>query len=298
MSILLLNKEKDMTSFSAVKQAQKELGFKKAGHGGTLDPLATGVLPIFFEQSTKFLQFFNSETKEYIADFIFGISSNTEDITGILTYEKINKEPKEIEIKRALKKFEGITEQLPPKFSAKKINGVPMYKLARKGQDFNRTPQKINIYNIELLGYEYPRFQIKVSCSKGTYIRTLGVDIGKSLDQSVSMCELKRTKFGSLDLNESVTLTELKNLDKQEKMQYVRRVEEILIDIPQVEIRSSEVTKFQNGCQIKAREIEDTGKHFIFNKKELLGLGIVDDNFMINPLKVLTKGEKIRNELK
>ena len=148
MSILLLNKEKDMTSFSAVKQAQKELGFKKAGHGGTLDPLATGVLPIFFEQSTKFLQFFNSETKEYIADFIFGISSNTEDITGILTYEKINKEPKEIEIKRALKKFEGITEQLPPKFSAKKINGVQMYKLARKGQDFNRTPQKINIYNI------------------------------------------------------------------------------------------------------------------------------------------------------
>ena len=106
MSILLLNKEKDMTSFSAVKQVQKELGFKKAGHGGTLDPLATGVLPIFFEQSTKFLQFFNSETKEYIADFIFGISSNTEDITGILTYEKINKEPKEIEIKRALKKFE------------------------------------------------------------------------------------------------------------------------------------------------------------------------------------------------
>mgnify|MGYP001284103645 CR=1 FL=1 len=108
MSILLLNKEKDMTSFSAVKQAQKELGFKKAGHGGTLDPLATGVLPIFFEQSTKFLQFFNSETKEYIADFIFGISSNTEDITGVLTYDKTNKEPKEIEIQRVLKKFEGI----------------------------------------------------------------------------------------------------------------------------------------------------------------------------------------------
>ena len=178
MSILLLNKEKNMTSLSAVKQAQKELGFSKAGHGGTLDPLATGVLPIFFDQSTKFLQFFNSETKEYIADFIFGISSNTEDITGILTYEKAKKEPKESEIKSALKKFEGITEQIPPKFSAKKINGVPMYKLARKGQDFERKSQKINIHNIELLEYEYPRFQIKISCSKVTYIRTLGVDIG------------------------------------------------------------------------------------------------------------------------
>ena len=121
MSILLLNKEKNMTSFSAIKEAQKELGFSKAGHGGTLDPLATGVLPIFFDQSTKFLQFFNSETKEYIADFIFGISSNTEDITGILTYEKAKKEPKESEIKSALKKFEGITEQIPPKFSVRAL---------------------------------------------------------------------------------------------------------------------------------------------------------------------------------
>lgn len=298
MSILLLDKEKGMTSFSAIKQAQKELGFSKAGHGGTLDPIATGVLPIFFDQSTKFLQFFNSETKEYIADFVFGISSNTQDITGILTYESLDNEPNEIDIRNALKKFEGVSKQLPPKFSAKKINGVPMYKLARKGQEFERKTQMINIYNIELLKYEFPKFQIKVLCSKGTYIRTLGVDIGKSLQQAVSMCELKRTKFGALTLDETITLTKLKNLDKDEKMQYVRRVEEILIDIPQVEIRSSEVTKFQNGCQIKAREIEDTGKHFIFNKKELLGLAIVDENFMINPLKVLTKGEKIRNELK
>ena len=130
MCILLLDKEKGMTSFSAIKQAQKELGFNKAGHGGTLDPLATGILPIFFDQSTKFLQFFNLENKEYIADFVFGISSNTEDITGLLSYESSTKEPKEIDIKNALKKFEGITEQLPPKFSAKKINGVPMYKLS------------------------------------------------------------------------------------------------------------------------------------------------------------------------
>ena len=288
MSILLLDKEKGMTSFSAIKQAQRELGFQKAGHGGTLDPIATGVLPIFFDQATKFLQFFNTETKEYIADFVFGVSSNTEDISGILSYESSGEEPDETDIKNTLKKFEGITEQIPPKFSAKKINGVPMYKLARKGHDFERKTQKINILNIELIKYEFPRFQIKVTCSKGTYIRTLGVDIGKSLNQAVSMCELNRTKFGSLALDKTITLTKLKNLDKNEKMQYVRRVEEILIDIPQVEIRSSEVTKFQNGCQIKAREIEDTGKHFIFYKKELLGLGIVDENFMINPRKVLT----------
>ena len=297
MSILLLNKDKGMTSFFALKQAQKNLGFLKAGHGGTLDPLATGLLPIFFEQSTKFLQYFNTQSKEYIAEYVFGISSNTEDITGILTYTD-HGEPTEAELYKALKSFLGEQIQIPPKFSAKKINGVPMYKLARQGKEFDRQEQKINIFEIDLINYEFPKFKIKVSCSKGTYIRTLGVDIGKTLNQSVSMCELQRTKFGHLRLEDSISLSELKNLDKNQKMQYVRRVEEILIDIPQVKIRSSEVKKFQNGCQLEAREIEKTGKHFIFYEKELLGLGLVDNTLQINPLKVLTKGEKKENELK
>ena len=297
MSILLLNKDKGMTSFFALKQAQKNLGFLKAGHGGTLDPLATGLLPIFFEQSTKFLQYFNTQSKEYIAEYVFGISSNTEDITGILTYTD-HGEPTEAELYKALKSFLGEQIQIPPKFSAKKINGVPMYKLARQGKEFDRQEQKINIFEIDLINYEFPKFKIKVSCSKGTYIRTLGVDIGKTLNQSVSMCELQRTKFGHLRLEDSISLSELKNLDKNQKMQYVRRVEEILIDIPQVKIRSSEVKKFQNGCQLEAREIEKTGKHFIFYEKELLGLGLVDNKLQINPLKVLTKGEKKENELK
>ena len=298
MSILLLNKDKGMTSFYALKQAQKNLGFSKAGHGGTLDPLATGLLPIFFEQSTKFLQYFNTESKEYIAEYIFGISSNTEDISGILTYKDYEEEPTKDQLCKTLDSFLGEQTQVPPKFSAKKINGIPMYKLARKGEEFDRKEQKINIHEINLLEYEFPRFKIKVCCSKGTYIRTLGVDIGKRLNQSVSLCELQRTKFGHLNLDDSISLSELKNLDKNQKMQYVRRVEEILIDIPKVKIRSSEVKKFQNGCQLEAREIEKTGKHFIFYKKELLGLGLVDNKLQINPLKVLTKGEKKENELK
>jgi tRNA pseudouridine55 synthase len=298
MSILLLNKDKGMTSFYALKQAQKNLGFSKAGHGGTLDPLATGLLPIFFEQSTKFLQYFNTESKEYIAEYVFGISSNTEDISGILTYSETEEEPTEDQICKVLDSFLGEQAQVPPKFSAKKINGTPMYKLARRGKEFDRKEQKINILEISLLEYKFPRFKIKVSCSKGTYVRTLGVDIGKRLNQSVSLCGLQRTKFGHLNLDDSISLAELKNLDKNQKMQYVRRVEEILIDIPQVEIRSSEVKKFQNGCQLEAREIEKTGKHFIFYKKELLGLGLVDNELQINPLKVLTKGEKKENELK
>ena len=219
MSILLLNKDKGMTSFYALKQAQKNLGFSKAGHGGTLDPLATGLLPIFFEQSTKFLQYFNTESKEYIAEYIFGISSNTEDISGILTYKDYEEEPTKDQLCKTLDSFLGEQTQVPPKFSAKKINGIPMYKLARKGEEFDRKEQKINIHEINLLEYEFPKFKIKVCCSKGTYIRTLGVDIGKRLNQSVSLCELQRTKFGHLNLDDSISLSELKNLDKNQKMQ-------------------------------------------------------------------------------
>ena len=297
MSVIILNKEKNVTSFKAIKDVQKEMKFKKAGHGGTLDPLATGVLPIFFNSSTRFIEYIANDSKEYVAEFVLGLSSNTEDITGILTHID-HGEPTEAELCHALKSFLGEQIQIPPKFSAKKINGVPMYKLARQGKEFDRQEQKINIFEIDLINYEFPKFKIKVSCSKGTYIRTLGVDIGKTLNQSVSMCELQRTKFGHLRLEDSISLSELKNLDKNQKMQYVRRVEEILIDIPQVKIRSSEVKKFQNGCQLEAREIEKTGKHFIFYKKELLGLGLVDNTLQINPLKVLTKGEKKENELK
>ncbi len=232
MSILLLHKEKGMSSFSALKQAQRELGFSKAGHGGTLDPLATGLLPIFFEQSTKFLQFFNTESKEYIAEYVFGISSNTEDITGVLTYKNFDKEPSKLELSSVLDRFLGEQTQIPPRFSAKKIEGTPMYKLARQGKDFEREPQKINIFEIDLISYDFPKFKIKVSCSKGTYIRTLGVDIGKMLNQAVSMCELQRTKFGHLKLDDSISLSELKNLDKEQKMQDVKGVGEILIGYP------------------------------------------------------------------
>ena len=291
MTILLLNKDKGETSFSSIEQAQKILNFKKAGHAGTLDPLATGLLPIFFNQSTKFIQYFNTESKEYIADFIIGLSSNTEDITGYLSYELNSSEPTQDELKKAIDEFYGKSLQIPPIYSAKKIKGKPMHRLARKGIDFERAPHEIEIFNIELLEYEFPRFRIKVFCSKGTYIRTLGVDIGKKINQSVCMSGLVRTKFGHLDLDQTITLSNLKNLDKDKKMQYVRRIEEILIDIPKVEIRSSEVKNFQNGCQVMAREIKKTGKHFIFNNEDLLGMGEVDKNLNIQPIKVLVKGE-------
>ena len=234
MSVLILNKEKGITSFSALKEVQKELNFIKAGHAGTLDPLATGILPIFFDSYTRLIDLISDEGKEYIADFVLGISSNTQDITGKLSFHSDSEKPKSTELKKAISNFLGKQTQTVPDFSAKKHKGVPMYKLARKGKKTKKIKQKINIYEIELLNYNFPIFSIRVACSKGTYIRTLGSDIAKSLNTYAAMSELQRTKFGSLDLKDSITLERLKNLDNHKKMQYVKPVSYTHLTLPTI----------------------------------------------------------------
>tara|TARA_Y100001970_G_scaffold278113_1_gene383358 strand:- start:292 stop:1167 length:876 start_codon:yes stop_codon:yes gene_type:complete len=288
MSVLILNKEKGISSFNALKEAQKELSFKKAGHAGTLDPMATGVLPIFFDGYTKLINLISNDKKEYIADFVLGISSNTQDITGELTFHSDSKEPKITEIKKAITEFIGKNTQIVPEFSAKKINGNPMYKLARKGKETKKIKQEIRIYKIELLSYKFPKFKIKVLCSKGTYVRTLGVDIAKKLNTHAAMSELVRTKFGSLSLEDSVTLSKLKNLDNHKKMQYVKRIEEILINVPKVKIKSSEVKKFQNGSHLESQKIKRIGKYLVFHEDNFLGLGEIDKTHRIKPKKVFS----------
>ena len=181
MSVLILNKPKGLTSFRAVLQVKKLLNLKKAGHSGTLDPLATGLLPIFLNESTSFIKFLSNENKEYIASFVFDISSNTEDITGSIKYHNDSKEINKNTFVKTLELFKGKSTQTPPKFSAKKVNGVPMHKLARAGKEFEVKPQNIEIFNLELIDYDYPKFTFKTLVSKGTYIRTLGVDIAKIL---------------------------------------------------------------------------------------------------------------------
>ena len=292
MSVLILNKEKGISSFNALKDAQRELSFKKAGHAGTLDPMATGVLPIFFDGYTKLINLISNDKKEYIADFVLGISSNTQDITGKLTFHSDSNKPKITEIKKAITKFIGKNSQIVPEFSAKKIKGTPMYKLARSGKETKKIEQEINIYEIELLSYEFPKFRIRVLCSKGTYVRTLGVDIAKSLNTYAAMSELIRTKFGSLGLRDSVTLDKLKNLDNHTKMQYVKRIEEILINVPKVKIKSSEVKKFQNGSQLESQKIKQIGKCLVFHEDNFLGLGEIDETYWIKPLKVLSDRRK------
>ncbi len=273
MSVIFLNKEKGISSYQALREAQKALNFKKAGHAGTLDPIATGLLPIFFDRSTKFIQYFSSEIKGYNATFNLGVSSDTQDIEGKLTVHKNEKHPSRDELNNSVKKFIGKYEQMAPSFSAKKVDGTPMYKLARAGKPTPQRSATVEIYNIELTEFKYPYFSLSVMCSKGTYIRTLGVDIAKKIECNCIMKDLQRTSIGPWNLDDSVKFPIIKNLDNREKMQYVKRIEEILKDFPKVKIRSSEVKKFQNGLSIDAEINEKFKKHSVFFEGDFLGIG-------------------------
>tara|TARA_B100000963_G_scaffold330697_1_gene320937 strand:+ start:162 stop:1031 length:870 start_codon:yes stop_codon:yes gene_type:complete len=273
MSVILLNKEKGISSYQALRKVQNNLNFKKAGHAGTLDPLATGLLPIFFDRSTKFIQYFSSEKKGYNATFQLGVSSDTQDVEGKLSLHKGEKHPSLDELIYSVKQFLGSYNQIAPSFSAKKVDGVPMYKLARAGKSTPIRSETVKIFSIELTDFKYPYFSLSVRCSKGTYIRTLGTDIAKKIECNCIMKNLERTSIGSWNLGDAVKFSDIKYLDNREKMQYVKRIEEILKDFPKVKITSSEVKKFQNGSSIETEIKDKLKKHLVFFEDDFLGIG-------------------------
>ena len=230
-----------------------------------------------------------NENKEYIASFVFDISSNTEDITGSIQHHNDSKEINKNTFVETLELFKGKSTQTPPKFSAKKINGVPMYKLARAGKEFEVKPQNIEIFNLELIDYDYPKFTFKTLVSKGTYIRTLGVDIAKKLGKFCCLTDLQRTRIGSIKLKESIDINTLKSLDNESKMKYVKRIEEILRKFPKVSLSSSEVKKFQNGSFVRVEDQKMHSECFVFFKDELLGYGLIDENKNLQPKRVINR---------
>ena len=288
MSVLILNKPKKLSSFKSLKVIQNLLGLKKAGHAGTLDPLATGILPIFFDRSTKFIWYMPEQDKTYHAKFQLGCSSDTEDIEGNIIYHDSEQAPSLDNLRESVSSFIGSYQQKAPLFSAKKVNGVAMYKLARKGIQLEKRSQKVFIKSLELVSYSYPYFEIEAKVSRGTYVRTLGVDIADKLGCNCVLTDLCRTGFGPLKIKDAITIDTLKNLDNKEKMQYVMRVEEILKSIPKLNISSTEVNKFRNGSKVEPENNTKTGQFMVFAQEEFLGIGKVEEDMKVQPVKVLS----------
>jgi tRNA pseudouridine55 synthase len=206
--ILIINKPKNWTSFDVVAKIRNKLGVKKVGHTGTLDPMATGVLVLCLGKATKKAQEITGTDKEYVAEITLGATSNTDDAEGVIT-KKLGVRSLELGVvEKAIDKFQGTFEQIPPQFSAKKIKGQRAYKLARQGKKVELKPVEITIHELELLDYKWPVVRLRTLCSKGTYIRSLARDIGKELGVGGYLSKLERTKVGDYIIDQSITIEE------------------------------------------------------------------------------------------
>lgn len=206
--IVVLDKPEGRTSFQAARAVGRAFGREKTGHAGTLDPMATGVLPIMVGRATKLLQFLPETGKEYIAEALFGIRTDTADADGAVL-ETGGRIPSEEEFRGSLQSFLGKSEQIPPMYSAIKQNGVPLYELAREGIAVDRAPRKIEVYEAELLSFGAERAVFRVSCSAGTYIRTLAEDAAARCGAVCHLTSLRRTAACGFGIDEAVTLDAL-----------------------------------------------------------------------------------------
>ncbi|MFS0656282.1 tRNA pseudouridine(55) synthase TruB [Bacillus sp. 179-C3.3 HS] len=253
--ILLLHKEKGMTSHDCVFKVRKILHTKKVGHTGTLDPEVTGVLPICIGRATKIVEYLTEKSKTYDAEITIGMSTTTEDQTGEIVEEKKVQHPMtEEEIDAALKQFEGTIEQTPPMFSAVKIGGKKLYEYAREGIEIERPSRQVTIHRIERttpVTFEEGNvtFRFTVHCSKGTYVRTLAVDIGKKLGYPAHMSHLIRTGSGDFILAECITLDELRFIREEGKEEDILvPIERALNHLPKWEISDTLASKVENGA--------------------------------------------------
>jgi len=207
---ILIDKPSGMTSHDVVDYLRKITKIKKIGHSGTLDPIATGLLILGIgREATKKLSKFQKLDKEYVAKIRLGAVSDTFDRAGKIKEIEVKKIPTKNEIEEVLKTFQGEILQSPPPYSAKKIKGAKLYQLARKGILVKAKPKKVKIYKIEILNYDWPYLEIKVSCSSGTYVRSLANDIGEKLKCGGYIEELRRTKIGNFSVENAKKLKEI-----------------------------------------------------------------------------------------
>lgn len=222
--ILVVDKEKGMTSHDVVDIVRKRTGIKKVGHAGTLDPNATGVLVILMGKATKFSDKLSGEDKLYKATMRLGERTNSGDCDGLIVSRRDISVDTD-KIKEVMSLFLGEIEQVPPMFSAKKIAGKRLYKIARKGEVVERPPVKVTIKKLEVTNISLPEVEFEVLCSKGTYIRQLADDIGEALLCGAHITELRRLSSGSFDLSNSVSVSELKKMDREKIDENIIRIQ-------------------------------------------------------------------------
>ena len=242
--IVIVDKPQGWTSQDVTARLRRVFQTRRIGHGGTLDPMATGVLPVFVGRATRGVEFFEHARKEYVTRLRPGIVTDTQDMIGtILEEHAVQLDDEKIE--DALSQFRGEILQIPPMYSAIKVNGQKLYDLARKGKTVEREPRPVTIFDLTYLGMEDGCIRLQVSCSKGTYIRTLCHDIGAKLGCGGCMESLRRTRAGEYDISQAVPLQQL--LESASPEQFLQPVDSMFRQYPAVTLTSNQETRCRNG---------------------------------------------------
>jgi len=277
-------KPKGWSSNQLLSKLKWLLQIKKAGHGGTLDPFATGIVPIFFGEATKFSNRILESNKEYIAELKLGFESSTGDTEGeLLKDDSFNEAKLPRNLENILNEFLGIQTQTPPKYSALKYNGKPYYEYARAGIEIPIKTREIEIFSIGLVNYMNQQITFKVSCSKGTYIRTLGEDIAKKIGTKGYLTNLERIRVGKIKKIDSFSVEQIEELSIEERKKLLKPVYQLL-ELPKIELNNTDTRNILNGQNLDI-EIE-AGEILLFSEKSFIGIGISDGE-MIKPVRLI-----------
>ena len=274
--ILVIDKSAGWTSQDVAAKLRGVFHERRVGHGGTLDPMATGVLPVFIGRATRAAEFLESAEKEYVAGLRLGVVTDTQD-TGGTVLETNSVCVTRAQLEAALRQFLGPIEQIPPMYSAIKINGQKLYELARRGQEVARRPRSITIHALELLEGEGADWAIRVRCSKGTYVRTLCHDLGRALGCGGCMSSLRRTRAGSFTLAQAVTMQQVLDFAAgQVPQQLLMPVDAVFAAHPPLIVTLGQAAKLKNGAQVKDWQFQPGTYRVYAEDGEFLLLGRVE----------------------
>lgn len=290
--VLMLDKPVGLSSNTALQKARRALNAQKAGHTGTLDPFASGLLPLCFGEATKFSADLLHADKEYVACIKFGETTTTADVEG----EIIETRPvdfTEEQLHKALESLTGEIDQIPPMYSALKKDGVRLYELARQGQEIEREPRRVTVYELELLSFNKPEAVVRVKCSKGTYVRVLGEDIGKILGCGAHLTALRRTKIADIDISEAVSLQDFEEADIAQRLDMLDPPDRLLSQLEPIELKEELAVRFLHGQSIRITRSENSEKkvkvyRLSDGKRELLGCARLSTDGVLSPERLIS----------
>jgi tRNA pseudouridine55 synthase len=291
--ILLLDKPAGYTSNQALQKVKRLYGACKAGHTGSLDPIATGLLPLCFGEATKVSQFMLDSDKRYWTRIKLGVETKTYDSEGeVVATRPVDVSKRDIE--RELKKFMGEIEQLPPMYSAVKIGGEALYKLARKGVEVERQPRTVTIHALTLEAFEGEFVEIEMTCSKGTYVRTVAQDLGQNLGCGAHVVGLRRLQVGDFDVAESTTLEDLEAMSPEQRDALLQPVDKALQDLPDVSLTSLATHYLVQGQPVSVQHGHSPGWVRLYEEGErFLGMGEILDDGRVAPKRLMLKAHQV-----